>query len=486
MKCIVYVCHNQATIDRVAHHLTHDHVYVLLVGTHPTPSPHPRVVTACTLPHHIEAEHKLLTFTAWYAMVKNKLWDEYESYCILEYDCIVPNMPQFQHELNARTEKVVCFFTDKYNFLNDVNPTCFYAFLRSKRITTVFQRDHFWGASTNQCIDKQLLKDFVDWYFPYCLYFKVWDYYNYSFYHERLFAVFLLQQGIPLTVLSNKTVVHEEQRSHDITRNIPVYDFDWKYYLQHNPDVLQEQVNLSEDELRRTSITHFVRYGYGEKRHYKPTPKRYFLVYDDETGRFDSSTLTQSVQTFSSFEIVVFKKSDIAPVFWEKHKDIFALKCGGWLWKPYMIQTVLERIEEGSFLFYMDSNYTFLNHFEAFVRYVDEHDVLVWKNKPNGNVFPMQQGCNMDLMNQHLDAGRDMDMCWAGAMLLKKTLYTTSIMDAWFQLCCNAPQSTDFSSVAPDFIEHRHDQTLLTIVLFLYMVPLHYFGSDILRNNRDL
>lgn len=490
MKCVIFVCHNQATMDRVAHHLSHDHVYILLVGMHTEPSPHPRIVTACTLPHHIEKEHKLLTFTAWYAIVKNKLWDDYDSYCILEYDCDIRDMPQFQHELNAKTEKVVCFFTDSNNFLTDMNPACFYAFLKSKRINTVFQHNHLWGGSTNQCIDKHFLHDFVDWYFPYCFFFKVWDYYNYSFYHERLFAVFLLQRGVPLTVLSNGNIAHEQVRSHAITRNIPVSDFDWAYYLQHNPDVLQGRVNLSEEELRCTSITHFVRHGYGEKRHYKPTPKRYFLVYDDETGAFDLNTLTQSVRMYSSFEIVVFKKSDIAPAFLERHKDVLALERGGyWLWKPYIIKTMLERIEEGSILFYMDSQYTFLNHFETFVNYVDKHDVLAWKNKPNEGVYRMKQRCKMDVMNRYLDPAQhgNMEVCWAGAILLKNTFYSRSMIDAWLSMCCNADHLTDSPSGAPntsDFIEHRHDQTLLTIALFFYMVPLHYFGTDILRNNR--
>lgn len=490
MKCVVFVCHNQATIDRVAHHLTHDHVYLLLVGVHPAPPTQPRIVTACQLPHHIEKEHKLLTFTAWYAIIKNKLWDEYDSYCILEYDCVVHDMPQFQRELNARTEKVVCFFMDRNNFMVDINPACFYAFLKSKRINTVFKPHHLWGGSTNQCVEKQVLHDFVDWYFPYCLYFKVWDYYNYSFYHERLFAVFLIQKGIPLTVMSCN-MTHEEVRSHGITRNIPVSDFEWRYYLEHNPDILQGRVNLSEEELRRTSIVHYVQHGYGEKRHYKPTPKKYFLVYDDETGKYDLETLAQSVRTFSSFEIVLFKKKDIDPVFLDQHKDIFALERGGgyWLWKPYIIKTMLERIEEGSFLFYMDSSYTFLNNFDTFVKYADKHDVLVWKNKPKEGVYPMKQWCKMDAFEHYLDSSQNgnTEVCWAGAMLLKNTLYSRSIIHEWFTMCCNAHHLTDSPSVAPnssDFIEHRHDQALLTIALFFYMVPLHYFGTDILRNNR--
>jgi hypothetical protein len=492
MKCVVFVCHNQATIDRVKHHLMHDHVYVLLVGMHADPPTHPRIVTACQLPHHIEAEHQLLTFTAWYAIVKNKLWDEYESYCILEYDCIVRDMPKFHHDLNARTEKVVCFFTDRNNFFVDVNPTCFNAFLKSKHITTVFQRDHLWGSSTNQCINKELLNEFVDWYFPYCLYFKVWDYYNYSFYHERLFAVFLLQRGIPLTIFTDEKMVHEEVRSHCITRHLPVSDFDWSYYLQHNPDILQGRINLPQEELRRTSIAHFIQHGYGEKRHYKPNPKHYFLVYDDETGKYDLETLLQSVRTHSSFEIVVFKKSEMAPAFLEQYKDIFALERGGgyWLWKPYIIKTMLERIEEGSLLFYMDSSYTFIKKFETFLNYADTHDVLVWKNKPKGSVYPMKQWCKRDVMDHYLDSAQDgnMEVCWAGAMLLKNTLYTRSMVDKWFTMCCNAHHLTDSPSVNPnssDFIEHRHDQTMLTIALFLYMVPLHFFGTDILKNNRD-
>ena len=82
---IFFVCHNPDTVNIVAHHLQHKDVYIILVGYHDNPVRHPRVIVSCEQKNHLEDEPKLLTFTAWYLLVKNNIVN-YQHYCILEYD----------------------------------------------------------------------------------------------------------------------------------------------------------------------------------------------------------------------------------------------------------------------------------------------------------------------------------------------------------------------------------------------------------------
>jgi len=484
--CIVFVCHNQESINHVSDHLIHEDVYILLVGNHLSVNPHPRLIVACQQPHHIEMEDKLLTFTAWYAIVKNNLLSQYEYYCILEYDCTVSDMVWLKDQLTMNQWDVVSFVVTNRFFLTDVNPDIFYKFLKSKHIYTTYSSDIGWGCTTNHCIRKKVLRGFVDWYFPYCLYFKIADYYNYSYYHERLFAVYVSHHNIPFAFLLHPNVQHESVTSHSITRNIPVYDFDWEYYLKKNPDVLEACPNMNP---RTVSILHFTEYGYKEKRMYKPSPKKYFLLYDDETGRYDSNLkpLIESIKEYSEYDIIIFKESEIDTEFLKKNKSIFALSRGGgyWLWKPYIIRETLKRIEPGSILFYIDSSYRFLATFDELTQYVDKNDVMIWKNKPNEPVYPMKEWCKKDVLDMYKTPG-DMEICWAGAMILKNTLYTRCIVDEWLQ-SCTYQNITDAPSLVPnshEFIEHRHDQALLSTVLFRYNVPLHFMPTDFLHNNR--
>jgi hypothetical protein len=317
------------------------------------------------------------------------------------------------------------------------------------------------------------------------LYFKIADYYNYSYYHERLFSVYVSHYNIPTTFLVHPNVHHESITSHSISRNIPVYDFDWEYYIEKNPDVLK----TGDTNPRTAATVHFIEHGYKENLVYKPTPKKYVLLYDDETGHYglDLIHLIQSIKQYSDYDIILFKKSAIEREFIEKNADIFSLPRGGgyWMWKPYIIREILNLIEPGSLLFYIDSSYRFLAPFDEWTQYVDRHDIMVWKNKPNEPFYPMKQWCKMDVMEIY-QIPDDMEICWAGAMLLKNTLYVRSLVDEWLK-SCTYQNITDSPSVIPnypEFIEHRHDQSLLSCVLFRFNVPLHFLSSDVLHNNR--
>jgi hypothetical protein len=473
-KCIVYVCHNLATVEKVFHNLIDD-VYIIFVGKEHTYA-HPKIIVARDY-INIESEHKLLTFTAWYVIAKNKLLDDYDSYCILEYDCIISDIVTFKNELNKYTGDVVSFFVDSTNFLLDINTTCFYKFLHSKNIETTYSPNTLWGSTTNHCIKKNVLYKFVDWYFPHCLWFKISDNFNYSYYHERLFSVFLMHYSISQQCMLNYAN-HEGSNSHAITRQLPVNDFDVDFYLDTYPDIREySKMNKS------VATQHFINHGYTEKRMYKPASSNYFLLYDDETGKYNLQPLINSIKKYTSFTIIIFKKSNIDKSFLEKHHDIFSQSRGGgyWLWKPYIICETLKTLDPGSVLFYIDSSYTFSAPFD--LGHVEKNDIQIWKNKPNEDVYKMKQYCKMDVIDPNT---YDMEMCWAGAIVLKNTLYSTKLIEEWLQLC-NLQTITDTPSIvqnSPEFVEHRHDQSLLSVVLHRFNVELSFMPNTFLKNVR--
>ena len=273
--------------------------------------------------------------------------------------------------------------------------------------------------------------------------------------------------------------------SHAISRNIPVHDLNWKYYLEMNTDVVQ-CMGYSENVAKE----HFINYGFKEGRIYKPEPKKYFLLYDDETGRYNLKPLIDSIQKYSSFEIIIFKNSDISSSFKSTYQHILSLRRGGgyWLWKPYIIHETLKNIEEGSYLFYIDTLYTFVGPVEELIQPLNNWDVLVWKNKPNGPAYKIKSWCKMHVIHDCLQDNDTIDICWAGALAVKNTLYTRSMIEEWLNLCCRHDYITDSPSKIPnssDFIEHRHDQSLLTIALHHYNVPLHFMENKYLQDMRN-
>jgi hypothetical protein len=55
--------------------------------------------------------------------------------------------------------------------------------------------------------------------------------------------------------------------------------------------------------------------------------------------------------------VIMYKKNDIDPIFYEKNKKILTSHRGAgyWLWKPYFIDKTLREIPEGDYLIYLDS-----------------------------------------------------------------------------------------------------------------------------------
>ena len=221
--------------------------------------------------------------------------------------------------------------------------------------------------------------------------------------------------------------------------------------------------------------------------------KKYFLVYEDGTHTEDVQKLIESVKKYSDFEVVTFYKSDISEDFVLENKDILNSTRGGgyWLWKPYIINNVLSKIQDGDLLFYLDSKYYFTEDFtELYNEKIQNTDILVWNNKPNEMTVNFKYHCKPDVIHKYemedYAYNQNINDFWAGAIFIKKTTTSVRIMSEWLEMCCNYHDITDSPSITSNsyFIDHRHDQSLLTIVLYKNNISNHYFEKKYLQNKR--
>ena len=108
----------------------------------------------------------------------------------------------------------------------------------------------------------------------------------------------------------------------------------------------------------------------------------YFLVYNDNTHTQHIIKLLNSVKMYGKdFNIIVFDKANINKNFIKNHKNILSLKRGGgyWLWKPYIINDTINKINNDDILFYIDSQYYFIEEFtNLFFDYMKTHDCLIF------------------------------------------------------------------------------------------------------------
>ena len=132
---------------------------------------------------------------------------------------------------------------------------------------------------------------------------------------------------------------------------------------------------------------------------------------------------------------------------------------------------------------------------EDFTNLYSEHmknnDVLVWKNKPNERVWYMKNWCKMDVIMKYdiydkvfIENAED---CWGGAIMIKKNDNTIKYMKEWLDMCCIYENITDSPSKIENsslFNEHRHDQSLLSVVLHKHNIKMMFFEKKYLQNVR--
>jgi hypothetical protein len=221
----------------------------------------------------------------------------------------------------------------------------------------------------------------------------------------------------------------------------------------------------------------------------------YFLVYNDGNHIYYLNKLLQSVKQYGpEFEIVIFNKTDIDNEFLKKNERILSLQKGGgyWLWKPYIIYNFLLKMNENDVVFYLDSKYYFI---ETFKNLYDDHmiknDMLVFKNKPNEQYYLMKNWCKMDVIQKYNIYNEvfneNVNDCWAGAILIKKTPNTINYIKQWLDMASIYEDITDSPSILKNddaFIEHRHDQSLLNIVLIKNNIKTIFLEKKFLQNVR--
>ena len=153
--------------------------------------------------------------------------------------------------------------------------------------------------------------------------------------------------------------------------------------------------------------------------------------------------------------------------FIDSNPDVFKHKRGSgyWLWKPYIILKELEKMNEDERLLYIDSGSHLKNPIDDLIKEYDE-DLISFeclggqklKQWTKRDLFIRMNLDNPDIVNS-LQAE-------AGFLILKKS--AIPIIQEWLRLG-SIPENIDDSPSKienyPEFEEHRHDQSILSLLI---------------------
>jgi len=215
----------------------------------------------------------------------------------------------------------------------------------------------------------------------------------------------------------------------------------------------------------------------------------HFITYGDSLYEDTKKRLHNQAKNLGWFDYVTsYGPDDLEQDFKEQFKDILELPRGGgyWIWKPYIINKHMKKINDDDILIYLDAGcYINPKGFDRFKEYIEilknsneacisfqmsNHIEKRWTTKEIFEHFNIN--CKTGVSDDILETGQIV----GGIKMFKKNSNSMNIISAWLNpLYQNPLLFTDHynNNIQCDiFVDNRHDQSICSVVCKLYKTIL--------------
>ena len=164
--------------------------------------------------------------------------------------------------------------------------------------------------------------------------------------------------------------------------------------------------------------------------------------------------------------------------FYKKNQHILCQKRGNgfWLWKPFIILDALKKMNEDDVLIHVDAGATFINSVIPLTDLTQQNEIIVFYNNGHKNKTWTKRDC-FYLMNSDSEKYYNGDQILAGYIVCKKTPFVNELLEEWLKYAQDEKILTDIPNKCElpnlnGFIDHRHDQSILSILSIKYNLEL--------------
>jgi hypothetical protein len=193
------------------------------------------------------------------------------------------------------------------------------------------------------------------------------------------------------------------------------------------------------------------------------------------------SRLVKQSKDFPFDKVITYTDLDLKkyfPEFWVQHKD-FILKnfrgYGYWIWKPYIILDTLKKMKNDDILLYLDCgcelNNNGLKRFNDYIELVKTNNRMLFHLE---NKHFEWRWNKMDLV-EYLGLKNNPEMfkpqAESGMQFYKCCDENIKLLEEYYKVSCNYNLIDDSLSKIPNhpnFIEHRHDQSVISLLFKKY------------------
>jgi hypothetical protein len=223
----------------------------------------------------------------------------------------------------------------------------------------------------------------------------------------------------------------------------------------------------------------------------------YLIFFGDDGFKYKKLLLKKEAEETEWFDKIIIHSPETISDFLNQHHD-FVQKhkrgYGYWIWKPYIILNLLNQINEGDVIFYIDCGASILKHkkliFDEYLSILNktQRPVIAFGelyNHPdysekNFQKMKILKRFNLDKNESFLNSGQ----VESGIFICKKNDFTINFFQEWLDLLLEDNYSLvddkDDLKQLDSFIENRHDQSIFSILCKLRKVNIldlsHSYG----------
>lgn len=188
---------------------------------------------------------------------------------------------------------------------------------------------------------------------------------------------------------------------------------------------------------------------------------------------------------------ISYSEKDIDSTFYNRNKDILKEKKGNgyWIWKPYFIKKTLEQLQNGELMFYCDSGSHFIGSVKEIISKLDHQDIVPFELQQNDSFWTKKDTfVLMDCDKPDFFATKQR---LASFILLRKSDFAMQFIEEWINYTSDARIVTDMQNQCgfdnfPEFIDHRHDQSVFSLLSKKYNLRAFRDPSQYGNNFKEL
>jgi len=180
--------------------------------------------------------------------------------------------------------------------------------------------------------------------------------------------------------------------------------------------------------------------------------------------------------------------------FWNKHKKFIENNKRGygyWIWKPYLIQKTMNNMNNGDILLYLDAgcelDYRKRDILNNYINIIHKYYII-------GTYIRIEKNWNKKDLILHMNMNKNKYLntkqFQGGVLLIYVCNKTRKLINEWYNIACNYHMIDDSPSISKNiksFKEHRHDQSILSLLIKkynLYNKDIHLKSCINIKRNK--